>query len=122
LGYFAKYLFLTTKIIEVKLSQIPKSLIESAQLTGASWWRVVWSIILPLSKKSLIIAWIIGFIFSLRETTITMLVYPSGSDTLPLYIFTQMANGEPEIIASLSLVMVGVVLIFLGGYFLIHTY
>ena len=122
LGYFAKYLFLTTKIIEVKLSQIPKSLIESAQLTGASWWRVVWSIILPLSRKSLIIAWIIGFIFSLRETTITMLVYPAGSDTLPLYIFTQMANGEPEIIASLSLVMVGVVLIFLGGYFLIHTY
>jgi iron(III) transport system permease protein len=118
LGYGTTYLFLTTKIAQIRLSQIPKSMVESAQLTGATWSRIVWSILLPLSRKSLVAMWLIGFIFALRETTITMLVYPAGSDTLPLYIFTQMANGEPKVIASLCLIMVGVVLIPLGIYLL----
>ena len=118
LGYITKYLFLTTKIAQIRLSQIPSSVVESAQLTGATWGRVVWSILLPLSRESLVVMWLIGFIFSLRETTITMLVYPAGGDTLPLYIFTQMANGEPKVIASLCLIMVGVVLIPLGLYLL----
>ncbi len=118
LGYLSKYLFLTTKIAQIRLSQIPPSMVESAQLTGASWGRIIWHILLPLSRESLVLIWIIGFMFSLRETTITMLVYPAGSDTLPLYIFTQMANGDPKVIASLCLIMVGVVLIPLGLYLL----
>jgi len=118
LGYTIKYLFLSSKIIEKKLAQIPPSLIESAKLSGASWWQVVWFILLPLAKESLIVAWMVGFIFSLRESTLTMLVYPAGSDTLPLYIFTQMANGNPKVVASLCLIMILTVILPLGIYFL----
>jgi len=117
-GYVVKYLFLSSKIIERKLAQIPHSLVESAELTGASPLQILWFIIIPLTKESLIIAWLIGFIFSLRESTITMLVYPAGLDTLPLYIFTQMANGKPQIVASLCLIMIGIVILPLGLYFL----
>ena len=116
LGYLSKYLFLTTKIAQIRLSQIPPSMVESAQLAGARWGSVVWSILLPLSREALVGMWLIGFIFALRETTITMLVYPAGGDTLPLYILTQMANGDPKVIASLCLMMIGVVLIPLGVY------
>ncbi len=105
-GYLIKYLALSTKIIEIKLFQIPNSLVQSAQMVGAKWYQILYFIIMPLSKDILIISWIIGFIFCLRETTITMLLYPAGSDTLPIYIITQMANGKPEIIASLSLIMI----------------
>jgi len=117
LGYLSKYLFLTTKIAQVRLSQIPSSMVESAQLSGASWGQIIGMILIPLSYKSLVVMWLIGFIFALRETTITMLVYPAGSDTLPLYIFTQMANGEPAVVASLCLLMVGVILVPLVLYF-----
>ena len=118
LGYLGKYLFLTTKIAQVRLSQIPRTMVESAQLLGASWWQVLGMILVPLSRESLVGIWLIGFIFSLRETTITMLVYPAGSDTLPLYILTQMANGDPAVVASLCLMMVGAILLPLIGYFL----
>jgi len=56
----------------------------------------------------------IGLIFSLRETTITMLVYPPGYETLPVYTMTQMANGDPKLIAALCLFMIAMVLLPLG--------
>lgn len=117
-GYLIKYLLLSTKILELKLSQIPHSFIESAQLLGASWYQILYTILIPLLKESLIMAWVIGFIFSLRESTITMLVAPAGSSTLPTYILTQMANGKTGTIAALCLLMIGTLLIPLAGLLL----
>ena len=119
IGYLGKYLALTTKITEVKLVQIPRNLMDAAALSGASWYQILWYIILPLSKEVLLVGWVIGFIFSLRENTITMLLYPPGSDTLPVYIFTQMANGKDSLIAALCLIMIIATLLpllFLGLY------
>ncbi len=105
-GYLVKYIALTTKIIQTKLSQIPHSLSESAQMVGAKWYQILYFILIPISKKILIISWIIGFIFCIRENTIIMLLYPPGSDTLPIYIITQMANGKPEIVSALCVIMI----------------
>jgi ABC-type Fe3+ transport system permease subunit len=49
--------------------------------------------------------------FSLRDTGITLLVYPPGHDTLPVRIFTLMANGSPELIAALCIIIITVTLI-----------
>ncbi len=106
IGYLGKYLALTTKITETKLVQIPQNLMDAAALSGASWYQTLWYIILPLSKEVLLVGWVVGFIFSLRENTMTMLLYPPGSDTLPVYIFTQMANGKASLIAALCLIMI----------------
>ncbi len=113
-GYAGKYLALTTKISQTRLSQIPRSQVEAAQIAGGNGWQIFRLILMPLSKKALIVAWMIGLIFSLRETTITMLVYPPGLETLPVYTMTQMANGDPKIIATLCLFMIMMVLLPLG--------
>ncbi len=106
LGYLGKYLLLTSKITQHRLSQIPHSQVEAAQMAGANGFQILRFILLPLSKNAMLVAWLIGFIFSLRETTITMLVYPPGYETLPVYTLTQMANGEPKSIAALSVIMI----------------
>ena len=113
-GYVGKYLALTTKISQTRLSQIPRSQVEAAQIAGANGWQLFRFILIPLSKKALFVAWMIGLIFSLRETTITMLVYPPGYETLPVYTMTQMANGDPKLIAALCLFMIAMVLLPLG--------
>jgi len=114
-GYLVKYLLLSTKIIEIKFSQIPSSLIESAQLMGASWFQILYTILIPIAKETLVVAWVVGFIFSLRESTITMLVAPAGLTTLPTYILTQMANGKASTIAALCLIMILMTLLPLLG-------
>jgi iron(III) transport system permease protein len=35
-----------------------------------------------------------------------MLVYPAGHETLPVRIFTLMANGSPQLIAALCMIMI----------------
>ena len=115
IAYLLKYLFLSTSIIQLKLKQIPHSLLDAATLAGASSRQVIVHIILPLSKEALMIAMLVGFIFTLRESTLTMLVSPAGTSTLPVYIMTQMANGKESIVASLCLIMILTVLLPLFG-------
>ncbi|BAF71916.1 ABC transporter permease [Sulfurovum sp. NBC37-1] len=105
-GYVGKYLAVAAKMSERKLLQIPPSMMEAAQISGANWFAVLRYILLPQSKKTLIAVFAVSFIFCFRESTITMLVYPPGYETLPVYIVTQMANGKPETIASLSAIIV----------------
>jgi ABC-type Fe3+ transport system permease subunit len=111
MAYLAKYLLLTTKITQTKLRLIPSSMTEAAQLSGATLFQTLRYILIPLSKKILIVNFLVGLIFSLRESTLTMILYPPGLETLPIYITTQMANGEPQIIASLCLLMILLILI-----------
>ncbi|HEU5246596.1 MAG TPA: hypothetical protein VFU09_05860, partial [Candidatus Udaeobacter sp.] len=63
-------------------------------------------IVLPLVKPALLSGWLIAYIFCLRDTGITMLVYPPGYDTLPVRIFTLMANGAPNLIAAACILMI----------------
>jgi iron(III) transport system permease protein len=106
LGYLAKYTALTSRISATQLAQIPPSMEEAAQIAGAGWFRRMWLIVVPLARRSLLASWLVGYIFSLRDTGITMLVYPAGHETLPVRIFTLMANGSPELIAALCMVMI----------------
>jgi iron(III) transport system permease protein len=111
LALVLKYLFLSTKTIQYHLSHIPKSMDESAQLLGASYAQRIGAIYLPMSKGVLMLSWLIGFIFSLRETSMTMLLTPAGMATLPVSTLTQMANGNPDTIATLLVIMIGMVLL-----------
>jgi iron(III) transport system permease protein len=106
LGYLAKYTALTSRITLAQLAQIPSSMEEAAQVAGAGWFRRMTFIVIPLARRGLLAGWLVGYIFSLRDTGITMLVYPAGHETLPVRIFTLMANGSPELIAALCIVMI----------------
>ena len=110
-AYLAKYLFVSTKIVQAKLSQIPPSLREAAVLSGAGWFDMIRYILIGLSLESLALAWLVGFLFVLRESTMTMLLYPAGWESLSVSIFTLMANGNPEVIAGLCVIMIGMTLL-----------
>jgi iron(III) transport system permease protein len=67
-----------------------------------------------MAWQGLVAAWLVAYIFCLRDTGITMVVYPPGGDTFPVRIFTLMANGAPSLIAALCVIMVVVALLPLG--------
>ena len=95
LGYLAQYLALTSRTTAAAIAQIPASMDEAAAVTGAGWFRRLSMITVPLARPGLLAAWLVAYIFCLRDTGIAMLVYPPGHDTLPVRIFTLMANS-PE--------------------------
>ena len=114
LGYVIQYWVLPSRITLAALSRIPPSMEEAAQVMGVSWIRRMAGIIVPLVKRDLGVAWLVAYIFCLRDTGISMLVYPPGSDPLTVRIFTLMANGEPAMIAALCVLLVVVSLVPFG--------
>ena len=119
LGYLAKYTALTSRISVTQLAQIPPSMEKAARIAGAGWFRRIALIVAPLARRGLMAGWLVGYIFSLRDVGITMLVYPAGQETLPVRISTLMANGSPQLIAALCMVMITATLLPAGVMWLI---
>ncbi len=122
LGYLAQYSAIASRISVSTLAQMPAGMEEVAQVVGAGWFRRFAHIVVPLSWKGIVGAWLISFIFCLRDTGISMMVYPPGHDTLPVRIFTLMANGSTALVASLCLLMclATMMSLVLGGFFLYY--
>ena len=114
LAYLAQYTALTSRIMLATLGNVPQSLEEAAQMTGAPWLARVLHVVVPAALPGVIAAWLIGFIFCLRDLGASMLVYPPGQDTLPVRIYTLMANGAPNLIAALCVILVSMTLIVLA--------
>src|SRR4051794_33981650 len=108
LAYLAQYSALTTRISVAMLANVPCSLEDAARISGAPWFARIARIVLPAALPGVIAAWAVAFIFCLRDVGASMLLYPAGADTLPVRIFTLMANGAPNMIAAacVSLIMI----------------
>jgi iron(III) transport system permease protein len=106
LGYAAQYTALTSRATVTALSQIPQSMEDAAQVCGAGWARRILVVVAPLAYKGLLAGWLVAYIFCLRDVGISMIVYPPGHDTLPVRTFTLMANGAPDLIAALCMLMI----------------
>ena len=114
LAYLAQYTALTSRITLATLANVPRSLEEAAQMVGVPWLGRIAYIVLPAAVPGVIAAWLIGYIFCLRDLGASMLVYPPGQDTLPVRIYTLMANGAPNLISALCVILVAVTLVSLG--------
>lgn len=114
LAYVAQYLALTSRITLATLTNVPQSLEEAAQTAGVPWLARIWEVVVPAALPGIIAAWLIGFIFCIRDLGASMLVYPAGQDTLPVRIFTLMANGAPSLISALCVMLATITLIALA--------
>ncbi|MEO8628140.1 MAG: iron ABC transporter permease [Betaproteobacteria bacterium] len=108
LAYLAQYSALTTRISLATLASLPASLEDAAKLSGAPWFARLGRVLVPAALPGVIAAWIVAFIFCLRDVGASMLVYPAGADPLPVRIFTLMANGSPSLIAAACVTLVAV--------------
>ena len=115
LGYTAQYALLPMRSVAAALGAVPRSLEDVARLSGAGWFMTLEHIVVPLARRGLLVAWLTGYVFSLRDIAISIVVYPPGSDTLPVRILTLMANGAPGLIAALCILMIAITIVPLGA-------
>ena len=113
-AYVAQYTAVAGRITVATLANVPPSFEEAGQVVGAPWFARIRHLIVPAALPGLIAAWIVGFIFCMRDLGASMLVYPAGEDTLPVRIFTMMANGAPSVVSALCVILVAGTMISLG--------
>jgi multiple sugar transport system permease protein len=90
---------ITTLIMLAGLLDIPESYYESASLDGAGFWAKTWYITIPSLKNVLLYLLVIGFILSMQEFLLPLLMTnggPAGATTTPnVFIFNNFRDGTP---------------------------
>lgn len=106
LGYVGRYTVLSARLLGIAFRQVPKGYEEAARLAQVRWGTEILHIHIPTVKNALLASWLVAFIFCLRDLDTTMTIYPAGSETLPVRIYTLMANSPEPVVAALSLILV----------------
>lgn len=92
------------------IKQLNKNTLEAAMDLGATEVILYRTILLPLLKPSIIVAWLIAFTLSLDDVIISFFVTGPEFEVLPLYIFSLVRMGVTPEINALCTVMIGVTL------------
>ena len=108
IAYIARFIPFSIRVLGANLKQISPGLREAACLSEPRWWKRVLYIDLPLSRQAMAAGWIIAFILCMGELGSTLLVIPPGNGTISLRIYTLMHYGANEVVAALSLILIGI--------------
>ena len=103
IAYFAKFGFISVKIIQNSLKQISPTLLETANIQGITFKSQIIKILLPLSYKQISTSFIIIFIFIFSEMGISIMIYPPGTELLQVKIFTLSANSPLAVNSAMAL-------------------
>lgn len=97
------------------MTQINVELEESARIIGASWFKSILNITIPLIKLSLVSGWMLVFITSFRELSASILLYSPNSEVIAVTIMALFEEGEFEALAALSIIILAITLVFIAG-------
>ncbi|HQR36384.1 MAG TPA: iron ABC transporter permease [Blastocatellia bacterium] len=110
-AYLARFAPVAALLLSAGMQQIPVSFEEAAAVAGAGWWRSLTKITLPNLKTSLAAAWTVAFVFAFGEIGATILVAPPGESTLPVRVYTLIANTPSGNVAALALMQTVIALL-----------
>jgi iron(III) transport system permease protein len=109
LGYLARFIPVATLALAASIRAVPASHEEAAAVGGAAWPRTMGRIVLPQIRLGLAAAWVVAFVLAFGELGVSILVAPPGESTLPIRVYTLIANTPSADIAALALLQAGVV-------------
>jgi len=109
LAYLARFVPVAALVLAASVRQVPVSHEEAAAVAGAGWLRTVFRIVMPQAKLGILAAWIVAFILSFGELGASVLVAPPGESTLPIRIYTLIANTPSSHVAALALLQAAVI-------------
>jgi iron(III) transport system permease protein len=104
-AYIARYLAFGVRTTAASLTQIHPCLEEAARISGANWFRTFCDVVIPLITPGMFAAWFLVFMPSLRELTISTLLWSTRSETIGVMVFNLQESGNTVASAALAVVM-----------------
>jgi putative spermidine/putrescine transport system permease protein len=83
----------------------------AAMSLGASRVRALWEIVVPLIAPGLLSALLFGFIVSFGDVYISLFLSGPGMTTLPIEIFTYMLWESTPVVAAITTVQIGLIIV-----------
>ncbi len=88
--------------------QLSPELEEAARVSGASWLRTTWRVVIPLLAPTLLNGWLISFLGATRALVVLLFIYLPASKVLSIDIFERMQSTEPQQAAVLGVVLTAI--------------
>jgi iron(III) transport system permease protein len=115
IAYIARYMFFAFRNVSASLEQIHPSLEEAARVSGATWLRNFRDIIVPLVRPGLVASFLLVFMPTLRELTISVFLVGPKTTTIGVAVYNLQEEGLYQTSAALASLVI--VIVFLGNYF-----
>jgi len=111
--YVAVNLPIAVWLMRDYFASLPRELEESAAVDGASIYRIMRSIVLPISVPGLVATFLIVLIFAWNEFLIALVLTSANAQTMPLQVAAQNATRGPQwwAMSVLILIMIAPVVI-----------
>ena len=104
--YVATNLPIVVWLMRDYFASLPRELEESAAVDGASVFRIVRSIVLPISIPGLVASFLIVLIFAWNEFLIALVLTSANAQTMPLQVAAQNATRGPQWWAMSVLILI----------------
>jgi putative spermidine/putrescine transport system permease protein len=99
------------RLVVAAATGFDRSVTQAAQSLGASGWTVFRRIELPLIVPGVAGGWLIAFINSFDELTMSIFVASASTQTLPVKMYNHIANTIDPLLASISTVLIVLTLV-----------
>jgi iron(III) transport system permease protein len=103
LAYLARFVPVAALILAATAETVSVSQEEAAAVGGAGWLRTLGGIVLPQMRAGIAAAWVVAFVLAFGELGVSILVAPPGEATLPIRVYTLIANAPSSQVAALAL-------------------
>jgi raffinose/stachyose/melibiose transport system permease protein len=90
-----------TYLLSSVLGQFPRGILEAAEIDGASRWRMLWGIVVPISRPTLSVLLIFFFIWTWNEFFLPM-VFLISNDNQTVPVALGVLQGEKMMDATMS--------------------
>ncbi len=99
------------RLVVAAATGFDRSVAQAAESLGASTWTVFRRIELPLILPGIAGGWLLAFINSFDELTLSVFVASPSTQTLPVKLYSYIANTIDPLLASVSTVLIALTLV-----------
>lgn len=120
LAYVTLFMPYGVRALGANIVQIHPELEESSRVHGASWFRTLRLVMLPLLRPGIYSTWILLFIIFIREISAAVLLTTTNTRLFPVLIFEKWSAGAFNIMCAgallLTIIMFAVIMLFKWGF------
>jgi iron(III) transport system permease protein len=119
-AFVASYVPFAYRMIDTSIIQIDKSLEEASSMCGASHWRTASQITFKLIRPGVLSAWVLVFIFSVREISAAVMLSSASNKVLSVMSWDYLEFGNVQNAAIIGLLQTAILIagILAGRYLL----
>jgi len=114
IAYVTVIIAVVARLVSARMLQISAELEEAAQVSGASFLRAMWSIVVPLLMPALFAGALMTMVMSFRELQTTLYLAGPNTRTAAVVMFDMAGDGQFSTVAAFGIVTF--VLLFAGVY------